>query len=208
MKSQKPLSRKENIVVQEMEGEVLIYDLNDNRAVCLNETSALIWQACDGNKTPAEISKFISNKLNAPANEDLVWLALDQLKKENLIENGDALPSHFAGMSRREAIKKVGLSSLIALPVIMAVTSPAAAAAGSICGAAYQAACVCDLGGGMDFNMGAPFPFDQFCSDAATTNVCSQSPGCNCFVTANTAQNNVVAGVGDGTFNGTCTAPS
>lgn len=207
MKSQKPLCRKDNIVVQELEGEVLVYDLSDNRAVCLNETSALIWQACDGDKTPAEISQFISKKLNAPANEDLVWLALDQLKKENLIENGDALPTHFAGMSRREAIKKVGLSSLIALPVIMAVTSPAAAAAGSICGAAYLNACVCDLGGGMDFNMGSPFPLDQFCNDGATSMVCTPA-GCNCFVAAGTAQNNVVLGVGDGTFNGTCTAPS
>ena len=44
-----PKARKENLVVQESNGEVLIYDLDTNKAFCLNETSALVWQACDGN---------------------------------------------------------------------------------------------------------------------------------------------------------------
>lgn len=202
MKSRKPLSRRENIVVQEMENEVLIYDLSTSRAVCLNETSTLIWQACDGNTTPAEISAFISKRLKTSASEDLVWLALDQLKKENLIENGDELPNHFAGMSRREAIKKVGLSSLIALPVILSVTSPAAAAAGSICGAQYQAACQCNQG-----NAGNPggFPFASpiFCGAAACNNA-----GCNCEIPAGTSDILDGMGVGTGIYNGACSAPS
>lgn len=36
-----PTSRKEAIVVKELEGEVLIYDLRIDKAYCLNETSAL-----------------------------------------------------------------------------------------------------------------------------------------------------------------------
>ena len=80
----KPLSRKDEIVVQELNGEVLIYDLRTNKALCLNETSSLVWEACDGNTSVSEISRSISRKLNAPANDDLVWLALDQLKKEKL----------------------------------------------------------------------------------------------------------------------------
>ena len=201
MKSQKPLSRKDNIVVQEMEGEVLIYDLSTNKAVCLNQTSTLIWQACDGSKTPAEISAFISKKLNSPANEDLVWLALDQLKKEKLIENGDELPNHFAGMSRREAIKKVGLSSLIALPVILAVTSPAAAAAGSICGATYNAACFCNLAGGVPSALLAP---GGLCTDAS--GMCSAIPTCQCSVPAGTAQTPDDGSPGALQYAGTCSA--
>ncbi len=33
--------RNKDIVIQEIEGEVLVYDLMSNKAVCLNETSAL-----------------------------------------------------------------------------------------------------------------------------------------------------------------------
>jgi hypothetical protein len=194
MKSQKPLSRKENIVVQELEGEILVYDLSENRAVCLNETSALIWQACDGNKTPAEISNFISKKLNTPANEDLVWLALDQLKKENLIENASDLPNHFAGMSRREAIKKVGLSSLIALPVIMAVTSPVAAATGSVCGAVLNAVCRCDFGGDV-----GPTPGQQSCFNDLTLQCQQGGVECQCVVPGGTSFD-----TGAGAYPGTC----
>jgi hypothetical protein len=36
-----PKSRQNDLVVQELEGEVLIYDLSINKAYCLNPTSAL-----------------------------------------------------------------------------------------------------------------------------------------------------------------------
>lgn len=32
-----PLSRKNDLVVQELDGEVMIYDLNANKAFCLNK---------------------------------------------------------------------------------------------------------------------------------------------------------------------------
>lgn len=126
-----PKSRKENLVIQELEGEILIYDLEKNKALCLNETSALVWQTCDGSRTIAGISDAIGKQLNSQINEDLIWLALDQLSKENLIENKDEIKSKFAGMSRREAVRKVGLASLIALPVIASITAPVAAQTGT-----------------------------------------------------------------------------
>ncbi len=132
----KPLSRKDEIVVQELNGEVLIYDLRTNKAFCLNETSSLVWEACDGNTSVSDISRSISRKLNAPANDDLVWFALDQLKKEKLIANSDEVISDFEGMSRREVIRKVGLASVIALPVIASLVAPKAAMAASVCGQA------------------------------------------------------------------------
>jgi hypothetical protein len=49
---------------------------------------------------------LISKTLKSPATEDLVWFALKQLEKGNLIENIEELPNQFAGMSRREVIKK------------------------------------------------------------------------------------------------------
>jgi hypothetical protein len=49
----KPQGRQDNLVVQELNGEVLIYDLKVNKAFCLNDTSAQVWQACDGqNRLP------------------------------------------------------------------------------------------------------------------------------------------------------------
>ncbi len=129
-----PKSRKDNLVVQELDGEVLIYDLQNDKALCLNLTSALVWQACDGHKSIAEISDWVGEKLNTANNEDLVWLALDQLKKEKLIENGAEITNQFEGMSRREVVRKIGLSSLIAIPVVASLVAPVAAQTSSICG--------------------------------------------------------------------------
>ena len=126
-----PKSRKENLVIQELEGEVLIYDLEKNKAFCLNETSALVWQSCDGSRTIAGISDAVGKQLNSQVNEDMVWLALDQLSKENLIENKDEIKNKFDGLSRREVVKKVGLASLVALPVIASLTAPVAAQTGT-----------------------------------------------------------------------------
>lgn len=130
MKSNKhPLSRKSNIVVQETGSEVLIYDLGNSKAFCLNETSALVWQACDGDKSITEITEFVGKKLNSKATEDLVWLAIDQLNKDGLIENGNELSSPFQGMARREVIKRVGLGTMLMLPVVAGMVTPVSAQA-------------------------------------------------------------------------------
>ena len=131
MKKSLPLNRQEGLVVQELNGEVLIYDIKENKALCLNETSALVWRLCDGENSVTDISQSIGKKLNSPANEDLVWLALDQLKKENLIANSEEVVPNYNGLSRREVIKKVGLGTMIALPLVSSLIAPVAANAAS-----------------------------------------------------------------------------
>ncbi len=60
----KPKTRNENIVLSEFANEVLIYDLIINKAYCLNETSTMIWQLCDGTRSIAEISQILSQQSN------------------------------------------------------------------------------------------------------------------------------------------------
>lgn len=123
-KERKPLSRRDNLVVQEVKDEILIYDLSEHKAVCLNQTAALVWQACDGNNSVVEIGTKIGEKLKSFVGEDIIWLALEKLKRENLLENGNQITGKFAGLSRREAIRKIGLGSAIALPIIASLVVP------------------------------------------------------------------------------------
>ena len=116
--------RQEDLVVQDLNGEVLIYDLKRDKAFCLNETAALVWQACDGSNTLGDIGRRIGN-------EDLAWLALNDLKELRLIEHTITPPSKFRGMPRREVITKISVGSILALPMIAALYAPAAAQAGS-----------------------------------------------------------------------------
>lgn len=127
----KPQSRKDNIVVQKLDGEVLIYDLKVNKAFCLNETLALVWQSCDGNKSVPEISRQVSKTIGESMSDDLIWLAISELKKENLLANGEDITNKFEGLSRREVIRKIGFASMVALPVISSLLAPTAIQAAS-----------------------------------------------------------------------------
>lgn len=126
-----PLSRKRDLVTQEVGNEILIYDLTINKAFNLNQTSSLVWQACDGKKSIDEISNQISKQLGSPVNEEFVWFALEQLKKENLIEDEIESITPFEGLSRREVIWKIGLASVVALPIISSLIAPISVSAAS-----------------------------------------------------------------------------
>lgn len=129
----KPKAQKHNIVVQELENETLIYDLKRDKALCLNQTSAMIWQSCNGIKTITEIAESVGKNLKTPVSEDLVRLAINDLQKEHLIEVEEHRQP-LEGKSRRELIRKIGLSSMVAIPVISSLVAPRAVDAQSGCG--------------------------------------------------------------------------
>lgn len=133
-----PLSRHADLLIQDLGDEMLVYDLNLNKAFSLNNTCSVVWQECDGKKTVSQISQAVGKKLKTSVNADLVWFAIDELKKMDLMDNGNDLISDFNNVSRRDAIKKVGMGTMIALPVISSLVAPTAAVAGSACTATCQ----------------------------------------------------------------------
>jgi hypothetical protein len=127
----KPQSKIKNIVVQEINDDLLIYDLDTNKAVCLNQTAGLVWKACDGKNEIPMIAKYVGRQLGKPVTDELIWLAIDQLKNENLLLNSATLKTRFEGLSRREIIKKAGFASMVALPTVSSIIAPEAIAAQS-----------------------------------------------------------------------------
>jgi hypothetical protein len=125
-----PVARTEALIVKEVDGETLVYDLKTDKAHCLNETAALVWKNCDGRKSVSEISKVLSADSNASVKDEVVWLALDQLEKFKLLEESPAKPSFLAGMTRRQMVARLGIAA-VALPAIVAIVAPTAQAQGS-----------------------------------------------------------------------------
>ncbi len=124
-------ARQDNLVTQSLNSELLVYDLNENRFFSLNPTSAFIWQNLDGKTSVAELSHKANKFFKQTVNEDFIWLAIDELQKCNLLEHNN-LPEEMSKVKRREAIKKIGLASLIALPVVSSLIAPTAAHAASL----------------------------------------------------------------------------
>jgi hypothetical protein len=153
--TRQPMARKNELVIQEMPEETLVYDLKTNKAHCLNQTASLVWKNCNGNNEAADIAKILEKELKAPVHEDLVWLAIDQLGKDNLLESQMAIPTANNGLSRREVIRRIGLASVIALPVVASLVAPNAALAAVSCACTSPANCAvpgcpanCNLGVG------------------------------------------------------------
>jgi len=130
-KPQFPLARKNGLVIQEVPDEVLVYDMESDRAHCLNKTAAAVWRSCDGNNSVSDISKLIEAELGNHVSDDLVWLAIDQLSENSLLDT--SIESKFAGQSRREVLKKIGFASIVAVPVIASMVAPTSVLAATSC---------------------------------------------------------------------------
>ena len=126
-----PLARTNGLVVQDVPNEVLVFDMETNEAHCLNETAAMVWKYCDGKTSVPQIAEILGENKGSGVNDDLVWLAIDQLNEHKLLEK--EVMTKFAGQSRREVLRKIGLASMIALPIIASMAAPRSVLAAVSC---------------------------------------------------------------------------
>ncbi len=145
----KPVARKQGLVIQELPDEVLVYDLDRDRAHCLNATAAFVWQRCDGKNTTAQIARTLGQQFDCTVDEKIVWLALDQLGKNHLLDRQPAPPPAFVGMNRRAMVRAFSLAVFFAVPVVTSIVAPTPAATcsllpnGSECGNSSQCCSGC-----------------------------------------------------------------
>jgi hypothetical protein len=125
----KPRARKDGLIVHELPNETLVYDLDRDRAHCLNETAAFVWQRCDGRKSTREIAQALGKKTKGHVDEKIVWLAIDQLDRNHLLAVSPARPSAMANMNRREVIRALGISAAVTIPVVASIVAPTPAQA-------------------------------------------------------------------------------
>jgi len=125
----KPVARKKGLVIQELPDEVLVYDLDRDRAHCLNPTAAFVWQRCDGKTTTTQIARTLGQQFDCAVDEKLVWLALDQLGKNHLLDKQPAPPPVLMGMNRRAMVRALGLAAVVAVPVVTSIIAPTPAQA-------------------------------------------------------------------------------
>lgn len=154
-----PKARKEKLIIKELPDETLVYDLVTDKAHCLNLSVAEVWKRCDGQQTVSELRDSIQGQTGIDMPDEMVWLALDELKKFRLLEDaGDGDNQHFLppGITRRQLVRQIGFGAAV-FPLILTITSPTAAQSGSA--------------GGLNHCCGSPGD----CNPGLT---CRQSPSC------------------------------
>jgi hypothetical protein len=135
-----PFLRTENLVVKELPSELLIYDLEENKAFCLNETARLVMNECDGTQTIDEAIKSLNHKLNSNLSEEMVWMVIEQFKKSNLLKDDYQVPIETTKVTRRKILHSAAALG-ITLPIITSLVAPVAAQVQSGC-VAIEGACV------------------------------------------------------------------
>lgn len=121
-----PTARKEGLLVRELDDEVLVYDLHSHKAHCLNTTAARVWRRCDGRTRISEITQAIQGASGGSLDDEVVWFAIEQLERANLIDAATVRKSTSPRLSRRELIKKAGIAAAIALPLVTTIMAPRA----------------------------------------------------------------------------------
>ena len=118
-----PLARSEELTVEELGDELLVYDLKTHRAHSLSPAAARVWRRCDGT-TPAA---SVADELGLDTKE--VARAIDELAACELLA-----PSARDGISRRELSVRVAKGAVAAAsaPLIISIVAPTPAAAQSV----------------------------------------------------------------------------
>jgi hypothetical protein len=144
-----PVAKVENIIIQELPEETLVYDLERHKAHCLNKTASFVWKRCDGRATVREITADLCVELDTKVDEKVVWLAIDQLEKSRLLQGKVARPRATANLSRRSVMKKIGIAATL-LPIVTSLVAPTAIQAVTCTtGCANDAQCIAAPQGGV-----------------------------------------------------------
>jgi len=113
------MARADELVVEEIGEEVLIYDKTTNRAHCLSPTAAKVWRACDGYTNTDELPTRLA------LDRETLGQALDELDSNALLENAPQI-----GHTRREmSIKAAKWGTAVSVPLIYSVVGPVPMAA-------------------------------------------------------------------------------
>ena len=191
MPVQRPHARSDDLVIEEVDDELLVYDSTNKRGHCLGATAARVWRACDGHSDVSAISEAL--ELDA----EVVRQALDELEALELLDtqgvkvvqagsgNGDGLTRRqLAGRSARvgAGIAAAPLVYSISVSPAMALMTPTpfqcqlytvqSCGTSSACGK-LDGCCCCCQGGGSCKTCGAT----AFCNSTPPTQPCNPTQG-------------------------------
>ncbi|MGE0490622.1 MAG: PqqD family protein [Vulcanimicrobiota bacterium] len=129
--------RKPGLDLEDLGEELIVYNPSTETASCLNSVARIVFEACDGSTSVAEVSRRLAS---GDCSEDLVLLTLAELDEKGLLE------TPVEGLNRRDFFARWG--KLVAvLPLVASIAVPEAARAASMDGPGGDTATTTDLTG-------------------------------------------------------------
>lgn len=147
-----PCARRNDLLVENVLAETIVYDSFTHRVHCLNPTASAVWKHCDGKKGIEELAARVGAELSAPCDRSSIEIALRQLSEADLLVKPIKATRSRKDLSRRDLLKHTGTAAII-LPIVVSVLAPTPAmaasciAAGNPCPLPPLSCCVACVGG-------------------------------------------------------------
>jgi hypothetical protein len=121
----RPRAREDDLVIEEVEDEVLVYDQRTHHAHALTATAADVWRACDGDTT----AKGLGARLGLDARTTA--RALEELASCGLLDSTTQIDHGGNGLTRRQVTARAAKlgGAAAAAPLILSIAAPVAEAA-------------------------------------------------------------------------------
>lgn len=122
--------RVDGLLVERIDGEVLVVKESSHEAHALNEAASIVFDLCDGAMSREAMAAEVARRTGLPVDEGVVDLALADLVEAGLVVLDDEAP---ATITRRGLIRRLALpaAAMAMLPVVETVLMPSPASAQS-----------------------------------------------------------------------------
>ncbi len=147
-----PCARRNDLLVESVLAETVIYDAFTHRVHCLNPTASIVWKHCDGKTRIEELAARVGAELSAPCDQSSIEIALQQLSEADLLVKPIKASRSRKELSRRDLLRHTRTAAIL-LPFVVSVLAPTPAMAvsctpsGNPCPAPPGVCCTVCLGG-------------------------------------------------------------
>jgi hypothetical protein len=126
----RPVARTEDLLVEEIHDETVVFDTRSREAHCLSPLATLVFANCDGETSVEDLAALATDAIGEPVDTGKVHEALAQLEERSLLMT--VAPDGVAqnGLSRRQVLKRGAVTGglVASAPLITSVFPPPAVA--------------------------------------------------------------------------------
>jgi hypothetical protein len=124
------------LLTHELDGQLVAYDSRGDRVHLLDATTGRILNLIREKELPVEqIAIEVGARTGAPVSRDIVAVAIDELRKADLLADDVAPAVALSEVSRREAVRRIAAAGIAAalVPAVVSLTPSVASAQASPC---------------------------------------------------------------------------
>jgi PqqD family protein of HPr-rel-A system len=118
-----PVARRSDVIVQQVGGDVVVYDSVAGTAHALNALAASAYRNADGSRDLEALAAAVSSDLGVESDAGTIEEALVELARVDLVAFAGA-GRRRQSMGRRDALRRIGLAATLPFVTSLVVPEP------------------------------------------------------------------------------------